>query len=89
MIVKDLIVPAAVNMAGTMLGRKGQKKLYRQYLHQTTLLHNASVTWQEIVLNNYYFAYKPVNSIQLDESTDVAGLAQLLGYVRYVYGGVN
>ena len=27
-------------------------------------------------------------ALQLDESTDVAGLAQLLVYVRYVYGGV-
>ena len=26
-------------------------------------------------------------ALQLDESTDVAGLAQLLVYVRYVYGG--
>ena len=25
--------------------------------------------------------------LQLDESTNVAGLAQLLVYVRYVYGG--
>ena len=25
--------------------------------------------------------------LQLDESTDVAGLAQLLAHVRYVYGG--
>ena len=28
-------------------------------------------------------------ALQLDEPTDVAGLAQLLVYVRYVYGGVN
>ena len=26
-------------------------------------------------------------ALQLDESTDVAGLAQFLVYVRYVYGG--
>ena len=26
-------------------------------------------------------------ALQLDESTDVAGLAQLLVYVHYVYGG--
>jgi hypothetical protein len=26
-------------------------------------------------------------ALQLDESTDVVGLAQLLVYVRYVYGG--
>ena len=26
-------------------------------------------------------------ALQLDESTDVAGLAQLLVYVRYIYGG--
>jgi hypothetical protein len=28
-------------------------------------------------------------ALQMDESTDVAGLAQLLVYVRYVYGGIN
>ena len=26
-------------------------------------------------------------ALQLDESTDIVGLAQLLVYVRYVYGG--
>ena len=26
-------------------------------------------------------------ALQLDESTDMAGLAQLLVYVRYIYGG--
>jgi hypothetical protein len=31
-IVEDLILPAAVDMAETMLGDKA-KKLYRQYLH--------------------------------------------------------
>ena len=28
-------------------------------------------------------------ALLLDESTDLAGLAQLLVYVRYVYGGSN
>ena len=46
-IVEDLILPAATDMAGTMLG-KGPKKLYRQCLHQTTLFLDASVTWQEM-----------------------------------------
>jgi hypothetical protein len=27
--------------------------------------------------------------LQLDESTDVVGLAQLLVYARYIYGGSN
>ena len=40
------------------------KKLYRQCLHQTTLFHNASVTWQEMFWNNYCLAYKPVNYVR-------------------------
>ena len=43
-IVEDLIIPVAADMAGT----KDQKYLYRQCLHQTTLFHDASVTWQEM-----------------------------------------
>ena len=62
-IVEDLILPGAADMAGTMLGDKDQKKLYRQCLHQTTLFHDTSVTWQQMFWNNYCFAYKPVNSM--------------------------
>ena len=39
-IVKDLIIPAAADMAGTMLGEKAPKN--------STLFHDASVTWQEM-----------------------------------------
>ena len=42
-IVEDLILPATAEMAGKILGKKA-KKLYRQYLHQKTLFHNASLT---------------------------------------------
>ena len=46
--VEDLIISAVEDMAGTLLGETAPKKLYRQCLHQTTLFHDASVTWQEM-----------------------------------------
>ena len=45
-IVEDLIIHAAADMAGTMLGEKAQKTI-QTILHQTTRFHDASVTWQE------------------------------------------
>jgi hypothetical protein len=56
-------------------------KSYRQCLHQTILLHDASVTWLLRIQASEFYV------LQLDESTDVAGLAQLLVYVCYIYVG--
>ena len=45
-IVEDLILPAAVDMAGQCWGER--QKNYMDTLHQTTLFHDAAVTWQEM-----------------------------------------
>jgi hypothetical protein len=45
------------------------------------------VTWQEILKQLLLLIQaSEFYALQLDESTDVAGLAQLLVYVHYVYG---
>ena len=88
-IVEDFILPAVVDVAGTMLGER-PKKIYRQCLHQTALFHFTSVMAGD-VLKQLLFRIQASEfyALQLDESTTVASLAQLLLYVLYVYGGVN
>jgi hypothetical protein len=49
-IVEDLILPAAANMAGTMLGKKAQTSVQTMPLSYNTVstLFHFSVTWQEM-----------------------------------------
>ena len=44
-IVEDLILPAAVDMAGTMLGEKVKNRIQTM---PSSLFHDTSVTWQEM-----------------------------------------
>jgi hypothetical protein len=86
-IVEDLILPAAADMAVTMLGEKAKKTI------QTTSQSNNTVS-QSIsdmagdILKQLLPCIEASKFYELQlESTDMAGLAQLLVYVRYVYGG--
>ena len=86
-IVKDLILPATADMAGTMLGEKAKKTI------QTMISSNNTVS-QHIsdmaggVLKQLLLCIQAseLYALQLDESTDMAGLAQLLVYVPCIYG---
>jgi hypothetical protein len=86
---KDLILPAAANMAGTMLGEKDPQNIQ-------TMPSNYTVSWcisdiagdvlKQLLLR---IQASELYVLQLDESTDVAGRAPLLVYVHYVYGRGN
>ena len=86
-IVEDFILPAAADMAGTMLGEKA-KKNYTMSSSNNTVLRCLSDMAEDVLKQLLlHIQASEFYVLQLDESTDVAGLAQLLVYVRYVYGG--
>ena len=88
-----LILPAAVDMAGTMLGEKAQKTIQTMPLSNNTV--SRCINWMIGTLWTIDMAGDVLKqllvcihgsefyALQLDESTDVAGLAQLLLYVRW------
>ena len=85
-IVEDLILPAV--MAGTMLGENANKKRQTMPSSNNTVSRRISDIAGD-VLKQLLLCIQASEfyALQLDESTDVAGLAQLLVYVCYVYGG--
>ena len=87
-IVEDLIILAAADMVGTMLGEKAQKTIQTMPASNNTVSRRISDMAGDVlkqlllrIPDSEFYA------LQLDDSTDVAGLAQLLVQVLYVYGG--
>ncbi len=87
-IVEDLIVPAATDMVGTMLGEKAKKTIQTMPSSNDTVSRSIS-DMAEDVLNQLLHRVRASEfyALQLDESTDVAGLAHVLVYVRYIHEG--
>ena len=86
-IVEDLILPAATDMAGTMLGEKAQKTIQTMSSSNNTVSQHTSDMAGDVL--KQLLLRIQVNSMRyswMSQSTEVAGLAQLLVYVRYVYG---
>ena len=87
-IVEDFILPAAVDMSGTMVREKAQRTVQTMPSSNNTVSRRISDMTGDVLkqlllriqASEFYV-------LQLDESTDMAGLAQLLVYVLYVYGG--
>ena len=84
-IVEDLIVPAAMDMVGAMLGEKAKKTIQTMPSSNNTVSRRISAD----VLNQLLHRVRASEfyALQLDESTDVAGLAHVLVYVRYIHEG--
>jgi hypothetical protein len=82
-IVEDLIHPAAVDMALSMLGYKTRKTIQTLSSSNNPVSQRISDMAGDVLKQQASEFY----ALQLDESKDVAGLAQLLLYVRYFYGG--
>ena len=86
-IVENLILPAAIDMCKAVLNGKCSTKLKEIPLSNNTVSRRIDAISNDIKaqllerLKQTYFA------IQLDESTDIAGKAQLLVYVRYCWSG--
>lgn len=86
-IVENLILPAAADIAGVMLGEKARKAVQMMPSSNTVLRRITDKA--KDVLKQLFLCIKASEfyALQIDESTDVAGLAQLLVYVRYIYEG--
>ena len=80
-IVDDLIIPAATDIAGTELGEKAQKTIQTMPSSNNTVSLRISDMAGD-VLNQLllHMQARELYALQLDETTDVAGLAQLLVY---------
>ena len=86
-IVEDLIPPAAMDMAGTILGEEAQKTIQTMPSSNNTVSQRISDIAGDVLKELLLcIQASELYALQLDESTDVAGLAQLLVYVRYIYG---
>jgi hypothetical protein len=86
---EDLILPAATDMAGTILGEKAQKTMQTMSSSNTFSQRISDMAGDVLKQLLLCIQASELYALQLDELTDVAGLAQLLVYVRYVYGGSN
>ncbi|KAI7789743.1 putative zinc finger BED domain-containing protein 5-like [Triplophysa rosa] len=87
-IVENLILPAAADIAGIMLGEKAKQTIQKMPSSDNTVSRRIA-DMAEDVLKQLLLCIKSSEfyPLQIDESTDVAGLAQLRAYVRYIYDG--
>ena len=85
-IVEDLIIPAAMDMAGIMLGEKAPKTIQTMPSNNTVSQRISDMAGDVLKQLLLRIQASEFYVLELDESTDVAGLAQLLVYVRYIYG---
>ncbi|XP_064410162.1 SCAN domain-containing protein 3-like [Latimeria chalumnae] len=83
---EDLILPSAQDMCREVLGEEAARKIGSIPLSNNTVCRlisemsiNVKVQLIEMIRNVRYFA------LQLDETTDVANLAQLMIYVRFMH----
>ncbi|KAL2101246.1 hypothetical protein ACEWY4_003007 [Coilia grayii] len=84
-IAETLILPAAQDLCKIMIGESAAAKLGTVPMSNDTVArriaemsHDVREQLIELIKNSPYYA------LQLDESTDIAGQAQLLTYVRYL-----
>ena len=87
-IAEELVKPCALEMTELMCGKEVMTKLAQIPLSNNTILRRigcVSDDIRELVCDKLRMSSAKA-SMQLDESTDVANLSQLLVYVRYVSG---
>ena len=83
---EDLIIPAAPDMAGTMLGEKAKTTIQTMPSSNNTVSRRISDMAGDVLKQLLLrIQASQFYALQLDETTDVLGPAQLLVYVRYVY----
>jgi hypothetical protein len=85
-IAETLIKPCAIEMAICVLGEQSKKKLERVQLYNNTVKRRiqdflTDIEKELVSRRKCGFAF----SLQLDESTDVSGLAAFLMFVRYLF----
>ena len=82
---EDLLMPVMKEVVKIMIGEKESKKLNAVSLSNNTVKRRI-VDMSDDVLEQILIQVKesPFYSIQLDESTDIAGLPQLSVFIRYI-----
>jgi hypothetical protein len=80
-IVEDLILPAATDMAGTMLGEKAKKTIQTTSPSNTVSLRISDMAGDVLKQLLLCIQASELYALQLDESTDVEGLARLMVYI--------
>uniref|UniRef100_A0A0K0EJ23 DUF4371 domain-containing protein n=1 Tax=Strongyloides stercoralis TaxID=6248 RepID=A0A0K0EJ23_STRER len=83
---KDLVLPAAIKMVEILHGRKYGDDIRKIPLSNDTVSNRISDINKDQLIQLITRIKESLKfSIQLDETTDITKLAQLLVYVRYVY----
>ena len=85
---EDLILPAAKEMVGVMIGEKAAKQLNLISLSDNTVKRRID-DMAEDVLKQLVSRIRASRfyALQIDESTDISSLANLLAFVRYEHDG--
>lgn len=90
---EDLIIPSALTMAELVCGKEQAQKLQEISLSNDTIARRISDMSQDILSQvvQKIISSPAKASIQLDESTDVSGMAVLMVYARYLSeeGGIE
>ncbi|XP_035229526.1 zinc finger BED domain-containing protein 5-like [Stegodyphus dumicola] len=83
---EDLVLPAVIKMVEILHGRKYGNDIRKITLLNDTVSNRISdINKDQLIQLITRIKESPKFSIQLDETTDITKLAQLLVYVRYVY----
>ncbi|XP_035229056.1 protein FAM200A-like [Stegodyphus dumicola] len=83
---EDLVLPAAIKMVEILHGRKYGDDIRKIPLSNDTVSNRISdINMDQLIQLITRIKESPKFSIQLDKTTDITKLAQLLVYVRYVY----
>ena len=88
-IAENLLLPSAKDMVECIIGTDAAKKLSQIPLSNNSVqrrILEMSADIEQQVVSEIKCAKLGVFSIQLDESTDVSDLSQLLVYVKYIHG---
>ena len=85
---EDLILPAAKEMVGVMIGEKAAKQLNLISLSDNTVKRRID-DMAEDVLKQLVSRIRASRfyALQIDESTDISSLANMLAFVRYEHDG--
>lgn len=87
-IAEDVCFPAAKEMVECMIGEKEAKKLDMIPVSNNTVSRHIDAMSEDILATLVSRVKKSeFYCLQVDESTDVANLANLLLYVRYLFEG--
>ncbi|XP_029654477.1 protein FAM200A-like [Octopus sinensis] len=82
---ENLIIPACRIIARTMFGH--EQKIMKIPLSDNTVSRRIYALSENIEKSVSFSIKETRFSLQLDEATDISGMAHLLAYIRFVYSG--